>query len=351
MKAGRTMQGFASEVQRQQSSKRDFVAGTVDLRHETVAHGEIRTPRIHVGHHGNYSVNRLAEQQIAAHLGIPQKFYDRLQERHPGLLDHNVNTLFGEAPSRRLVRTLDGHIRAFLSDRYRRIDNWDVAQAILPVLADMKVDFPSCEVTERRMYVKALFPQTTKEVFPGDPVQAGICITNSEVGLGAFSVSVLVHRVICSNGMISEAALRRTHIGGRIGEGDDEAYELFRDETLQADDRALVLKMQDVVRAAVTDETFEKIVNRLREARNEKVVNPVRAVEVLANNHGFTENEKNGVLRFLVEGGDLSRYGMVQAVTRASQDIEDYDRATDFEKLGGQILELPQAAWAYVAQN
>ena len=37
------------------------------------------------------------------------------------------------------------------------------------------------------------------------------------------------------------------------------------------------------------------------------------------------------MLRHLVTAGDLSGYGLVNAVTHYSHDIEDYDRATDFE--------------------
>ena len=33
-----------------------------------------------------------------------------------------------------MVRTLDGKARAFLSDRYHRIDNEQIAEAVLPVL-------------------------------------------------------------------------------------------------------------------------------------------------------------------------------------------------------------------------
>ena len=38
-------------------------------------------------------------------------------------------------------------------------------------------------------------------------------------------------------------------------------------------------------------------------------------------------------------GNDLSHYGLVNAVTRASQDIEDYNRATELERIGGVLLE------------
>jgi len=36
-------------------------------------------------------------------------------------------------------------------------------------------------------------------------------------------------------------------------------------------------------------------------------------------------------------------------LTRASQDVDDYDRATDLERLGGQLIELPRQAWHTLA--
>lgn len=36
---------------------------------------------------------------------------------------------------------------------------------------------------------------------------------------------------------------------------------------------------------------------------------------------------------------DFSQFGLVNAVTRSSQDVEDYNRATELERIGGTILE------------
>ena len=41
---------------------------------------------------------------------------------------------------------------------------------------------------------------------------------------------------------------------------------------------------------------------------------------------------------------------LMQAVTRASQDVEDYDRASELEQLGGQIIELAPSQWKTIAE-
>ena len=47
--------------------------------------------------------------------------------------------------------------------------------------------------------------------------------------------------------------------------------------------------------------------------------------------------EASGILGHLAAGGNLSRWGFANAVTRYAQDVESYDRATELEKLGGKL--------------
>jgi hypothetical protein len=76
----------------------------------------------------------------------------------------------------------------------------------------------------------------------------------------------------------------------------------------------------------------------------------VRTVEVLAQRYALTEVERSSVLRSLIEGGELSGYGLVNAVTNYSQQVVDYDRATELEALGGRLLELREAEWRTLAE-
>lgn len=77
---------------------------------------------------------------------------------------------------------------------------------------------------------------------------------------------------------------------------------------------------------------------------------PVKTVEVLANRYTLNDTERASVLRYLILQGDLSGYGLVNAVTHYSQDVDDYDRATEFESLGGKLIELTPTEWKGLAQ-
>ena len=58
---------------------------------------------------------------------------------------------------------------------------------------------------------------------------------------------------------------------------------------------------------------------------------------------------QESILPHLIRGGDISQYGLVNAVTRASQDVECYDRATQLEYVGGDILSLSGNQWKDVS--
>ncbi len=255
-----------------------------------------------------------------------------------------------------MIRTLDGKARAFLSNRYRRLDNYDLLHAVMPVLSELKddngkgLDILSCDVTETKLYLKCVFPKIEAEVKKGDPVQSGIVISNSEIGLGALSVTPLIYRLICSNGMIAPDYGQRKHHIGRITESEEKTYELFSDEALEADDKAFWLKTRDVVRAAATPETFEKIVTVLQRSTNEIIEQPVKAVEELSNQLAFNQGETDSILKHFMKDADFSRWGLANAVTRTAEGAADYDRASELEEAGWKTLTLPLTDWQRVAR-
>ena len=63
---------------------------------------------------------------------------------------------------------------------------------------------------------------------PGDIVQAGVMISNSEVGLGAVSIQPLVYRLVCTNGMIVNDMGERRHHVGRQAKAVEDALHCIR---------------------------------------------------------------------------------------------------------------------------
>ena len=201
----------------------------------------------------------------------------------------------------------------------------------------------SCEVTPTHLYIKVVNRRVKAEVKVGDVVQAGFVVSNSEVGLGSLRVEPLVFRLVCKNGLIcKDLAQKKYHVGRQVNASDDSTYELYSEATLAQDDKAFFMKVQDVVRAAVDESKFMLTVNRMRESTQIPLSrDPVKEVELLADKFQLTENERGDILRQLFMGADNSRYGLVNAVTAASKIAKTYERATDLERIGGEILSLP----------
>ena len=347
MKAGKTLQELAIELDRQQAVKKDMI---VDMGALSMDTGEAGLALQVTG--GNmaakYGINDIAHRQIGQTLKIPALYYDRMRAEYPELLAQNVNGWFARTPdTKRMLRTMDGTARALLSDRYRRIDNFEVASAVLPIISGMDgASVESCELTDSRMYLKVVNPRVTAEVKKGDIVQAGIIISNSEVGMGSVNVSPLVYRLVCSNGMIAQdGAVRKYHVG-RANEGGED-FSIYRSETIEADDKAFLMKLEDSVKAAVDQARFAAIVDKMREATEATMEAKVvpQVVELASKEYGITEAEGKGILGHLIAGGDLSLYGLANAVTRQAQDVESYDRSTELEATGYKIITMAPALW------
>ena len=228
MKTGRNLQELLIELRRQESAKRDYISPASSLLLKEDGH------TLSMGEHG-FMTTSLFHRQTASTLNIPVKYYDLMQKEKPELLAENVNSWLSDRKQKYMIRTLDGTARAMLSDRYRRIDNMEVATAVLPLFAGVEgIEVVSSEVTETKLYLKIVNHRIEARAV-GDIVQAGIVVSNSEVGMGAIAVAPFVYTLVCKNGLIvNSLGERKTHIGRSLKE-----YEgILSDETKAAEDKA-----------------------------------------------------------------------------------------------------------------
>ena len=139
MKSGVSLQQMLTEVKRQSESKEDYLIAPNRLRMESYG----KEMFLHLSDDSGteliepMTITGIAHRQIGTHLRIPAAYYDRMREERPDLLAYNANTWFKQENSQRMLRTLDGSARAYLSNRYRRIDNIDIAGVTLPILGGL----------------------------------------------------------------------------------------------------------------------------------------------------------------------------------------------------------------------
>lgn len=346
MRVGKTLLELAGEVQRQQESKKDYNVPVGQMEMNGMGN-------LAFGKHVNMTMTKHAHGQMGDYLKIPRKYYQRLQEEGATeLLSENVNHWLGQKESdRKMVRTLDGNCRALLSSRYRVLDNSDMMEAVLPVLSTQSIKIVSCDVTNKRLYLKALFPKIEGEVSKGDVVQSGICISNSEIGTGGLKVQPLLYRLVCLNGMIlPDSSINKYHVGRDQGVTGN-IQEMLSDATKEQNDKAFWMSVRDVVKASYNEAFFQDQLLKLKEAAGIKIESKSyqKVVEIAVKKMGFNEDTGGSILEHLITGGDLSKWGLANAFTATANTIEDYELATDLEKAGGDIIVMAQRDWKTIS--
>lgn len=334
MKHGKTIVELANEISRQQNAKRDFLINANKVS------AFVHDKKINLGFPidqdlfmGEMTNN--GHIQLGSYCDIPKKYYDKMMS-HPDLLSKNISHWLLNSNDKRMIRTLDGKVRAVLSEKYRRLDNYDLAQNILPMLNEADATVESCEITDNKIYIKAITHKVQSEVKKGDVVSAGLIISNSETGHGSLSIKPLVYRLVCSNGAIADDySMRKYH----AGKATDMMQIEFSNDTLRAEDKAFWLTVRDLVKFTLNETTFEKIVATMRESTEKTIQAPDKAIELVTKKYSMSESESGGVLEHLIKGGDLTSWGLGNAVTRMAQDVNSYDRSTELEAIGFEIMQ------------
>jgi hypothetical protein len=345
MKAGLSLTDFASKIDVQNKAKRDFIVSAPKIRSYAndgnleLAFALKEQPLTDADYFAG-KLARTGHDQMASFLNIPKTYYDRmLQPDNIDLLAKNTQWWLDKQSDRRMIRTLDGNVRGILSDRYRRLDNYDLMTAMLPMLMENAAEIVTCEITEKKLYVKFITHHREGEVKKGDIVTLGGIISNSEIGFGALSIQPLILRKVCDNGLIlNDLAYRKYHVGRK---SQQETIDIsFSDETNAAIDKAFWLQTKDVIKETVSQVTMDKALNLMKASMGLKIENPQVAMELTTQKLGLNQDETTSVLTHLINGGDLTSWGMCNAVTRAAQDVESFDRSVELETMASQLLTM-----------
>jgi hypothetical protein len=367
MKRGQSLESLLTTVIEQRERKRDFVANTKESIQMVEAPDLSQGVALVLLKEGSSELERFTitencHRQIASRLQIPWKYYDRLLTDHRDLVINQVNALFEREPQTRLLRTLDGKARAFLSDRYRTIDNDEVIEQVLPpiVKGDIPSQLLSSKVTENNMFIKVLFTGdnlaqeigTTRNGTP-DVIRPGALIRNSETGHGSMEIDGFFYRDFCLNGCVFGReeifSFNRRHIGSRlVGNGD---FELFTDETKRKQNEVIIAELTDSMKALTDEENVRKMGDALRATKEgTQVKDAFGAVDQLAKEVSIRDAEKQDIISNLLTDGDFSRWGMLNAVTKvANTEKVDYERACELENIGAQIIDMQMNQWNRIA--
>jgi hypothetical protein len=345
-----------------------------------------------------YLPTKVADEGIARIFGIPNGYFRRLRDTNTAAWDHSVNDWLEHpdyADKKYLLRGLraDGDtpavLRAVLSDSYGMIDHLDALFATLDGIAEadqhskesggpgVQVEIERCDLSDGRLYVAFRSDQVTamapklleayRSPFDGpnpirrvgqwdlrsglaaadreglgyngaEPVlSAGFILTNSETGLGRYTLSPYLTARVCRNGLIlREEGIARQHLGQKLDEGlvppsrrtQTKLLELITAQTSDA-----VAKFLDVEWLAAT-------VRRLEQHAGVAVEDPEATVQVVVKRLGYSQDRQSAILAAFLRGGQPTAAGVANAVTAVAQTLGDPDEAYQMESDAVRAMEV-----------
>jgi hypothetical protein len=325
---------LVKELETQKMTARDFVVYTKSLQ------AQVKPEGIGVDCEGvGFLIpTEYAHQQISQKCGIPQKYYDHINNTNPPLLADMINNDISRDVEKRLMRTMtvngQPRLRALLSDRFKVIDNYDVLFEVLNAVKGTGAVIHRCDLSDTHMYIRILSPKK-HEVSVGDEVQRGVVIKNSEVGAGRFAVEPFVMRLVCSNGMIGESVLDRVHLGRKMDAG-----EIFSQTTRDLENETLLSQVGDIVKATFSDDlAFDSWLQQMRLAKTVEIVKPVEVTNKMAKKYKLSDELKIEILNeFMIDtiaGSNL--WGLVNGITAVAKNQPIEERAK-LERVAYDVL-------------
>jgi len=301
-------------------------------------------------------------------LGIPRNYYNKMVGTHNALRDENVNHWLKNIGGNIMVRTFvdrvtnTGYARALLSDKYELIDNYDVLIAALTAIREtgLNVVVDVADITERKMYVRFTCPDIeiqAPELMKhyrnpntggvGSGIVLGFIISNSEVGQSAFSIAPRLTWKVCNNGMIvTTDAYNRTHLGARK----EVSSIVWSEETKTKTLELVCSQVKDAIKYFATADYLSGKVQKIMDLNN-PIEHPADTIRVISKELTFTEAQEKSVLDYFIKSGDMTSFGVVQAITFHAHADNDADARYDIESASENLIEKVNKADKVLVQK
>lgn len=295
-----------------------------------------------------YTIHRHALGQMADKADIPARYLADLIEapeawkRELGarMLNehfHNSTRVRSEDQSqnRHLVRAVDGQVRGFLSDKYRRLDSRPLLESFAGACHALGAIPVEGTVTDTRLALKAFLPLVFEPV-PNEVMCLGVEWSNSDFGAGKHALRAFIFRLWCANGAVMEDALSQVHLGGRLADNIE-----FSNRTYMLDTKAQVSALNDIVQSTLGPNNVHQLLATIKAADEKKV--EWRHVSTLLGKKLLKEELKN--VRDAFDSDDVINLPAEKSIWRVSNAIswiagktEDPDRKLDLQRLAGAVI-------------
>ena len=143
-------------------------------------------------------------------------------------------------------------------------------------------------------------------------------------------------------------AMKKYHVGSRR-EVDDFSY--LSQEAIDYDNKAFTLRVRDTVKNGFSELSFQRTMEKMVAATGMKIEKEIDTfITDVTKRYDLSNGESDSLLKNLINGGDLSKWGLTNAITAIANDSKDYDRAIDLQRIGGQLIDMDNKAWNTMAR-
>ncbi len=288
--------------------------------------------------------NKTFNEQVANKLDIPLVYYKKCFAENSemfasSILDDNVNYWLKKSNQNFLVRTFQNAesginiARAFLSDRYKCIDNYDLVITVLQGLekSNIRLICDSADLTDDKLFIRFIAPDievdapellrnykpTSKGKSGSNGIVSGFIISNSETGKGSYKFTPRLKVLACSNGMIrNDESTASVHLGKKTNDIGLVNYSL---ETKQKELELIQSELVDLVRAVASKDYINKIVSELTLKGSEPIQNVQECILNVGSELKLTQIEKSALMNRFINSGIFTAFGVASALTEIAQ--------------------------------
>ena len=291
-----------------------------------------------------FKIHKHALSQIATRYGIPTKYANNLNDSSWGknlLTDIFNRTVKNSSDHRFLLREVDGQLRGFLSDKYRRLNSMQIFLAFLTAAQQQGAKLIEAHSGETRSFLEIIQPDIVEIDTPKNglvSVVMGAQLRTSDFGNGALELNTYFMQVVCRNGMTSQKLLREIHLGKRLPDNIR-----FSENTYRKDTEAMASAVGDtmiqvfspqmissevakIMKASATDIDIEKSIKRLPK------LGVTEAEANAANTKLLVNNPNDGVQ------GEATLWKLTQALTSVANDSENKERKREIQDIASAML-------------
>lgn len=293
-----------------------------------------------------FNIHKNALNQMSSKFGVKSGVITNYLEgneweRQLGV--HILNEHSRNNKDRFLIRSVDGQIRGFLSDKYKRFDSGLIVSEFLVSGHKAGLVPVSSHISDTKVFFESIIPQVfTIETEKNGMIYVvyGIRISLSDFGNGALDVQYFMLNMVCTNGMTGEKIIRNIHRGSAIDENFEVSAETFRLETAARTSAirdifntafnkdALVEQSNTIQIAANTSLDYDKSVARLPKIGMYK--EEIQTMEAMLLNNRVDDGLT----------GEFTAWKLSQAIGAVARDIDE-DRKRELHDIAGQIFRNP----------